>query len=292
MKRLYFAAGLLGFLTVHGLMLAKIEPVATYFFVFVWWSYIFLVDGFVYWKRGSSLISRLKAKSLILLLCSWILWEFFELINSQITNWSYVNASPIGEVVFNNSTVKILFKVLAFGSVLPGILETHNLLEFIGLGKRLQFLKWEKTSKFLRWKWWGRPRYLWVVVGMAMFFASLLWPCYFFWTVWIAVILILDPIVEKDGGKSIFSELRKGNVRTFYRLLLTGLICGILWEFWNYGAGLKWRYDVPFVGEWKIFEMPVLGYLGFTVFAVECYIFYQWLSCQKSRLDKFIQRFV
>ncbi len=289
MKRLYFWLALLGFLVVHALMLSRVEPVATYFFVFVWWSYILMVDGFIFWRRGASLFSRLRPKILILVFFSYLFWEFFELINSQIANWGYISLSAAGEIVFNNPVVRIVFKVLAFGSVLPGILETHELLEFIGLGKRLKFLGWERTARFFRWKWWGRPRYLWMVAGIILFFVSLLWPRYFFWTIWIAAILILDPMVESDGGKSIFSELREGRIRTFYRLLLTGLVCGVLWETWNYWAGLKWTYDVPFVGGWKIFEMPALGYPGFTLFAVESYIFYQWLRCQNFRLNKFMQ---
>ena len=46
----------------------------------------------------------------------------------------------------------------------------------------------------------------------------------------------------------------------------------MLWEFWNYWAIGKWIYTVPipFAGP-KIFEMPLLGFLGFPAFAVEVY---------------------
>jgi hypothetical protein len=281
---LYFSLALLTFLTVHGLLLAKVEPVATYFFVFVWWSYIFLIDSIILWGRGSSLISRLKGKFPLLILCSACFWIFFELLNLGLNNWYYQ-----GQGGSFSLPILIFFGLLAFGSVLPGILETHELLQLIGLGKRLEFLGWEKSSKLLRWKWWGRPGYLWIIAGIAMIAASLIWPRYFFWMIWLAVIFILDPQVEKQGGESILSQLKKGSVRTFYRLLLTGLVCGILWEAWNYWAGLKWIYNVPFIGKWKIFEMPILGYLGFTVFAVECYVFYQWLGCQKTRLVRIVK---
>jgi hypothetical protein len=56
--------------------------------------------------------------------------------------------------------------------------------------------------------------------------------------------------------------------------LLGGLVCGILWEFWNFWARTKWIYAVPILSEIKIFEMPVLGFLGFPPFAVECYVLY------------------
>lgn len=267
--------GLLSFLVVQALMMVGIELISVNFFVFIWWSYILLVDGFLFWRTGTSLFFRLRAKILILMVLSYLFWEFFELINLRLANWRYVTTSPFRE------TAKIpFFKMLAFGSTLPGILETHEILKFFRLGSRFT-INWERMGKFFQWAWWGRPRCLWVSVGIAMIFAVLVWPFYLFWIVWIATIFIFDPLVEKGGGHSIFCELRQGKVRTFCRLLVTGLVCGFLWEGWNYWAGLKWVYDVPFVGDLKIFEMPLLGYLGFTVFAVECYVFCQWVNCQR-----------
>ena len=34
---------------------------------------------------------------------------------------------------------------------------------------------------------------------------------------------------------------------------------------------------VPYLGDVKLFEMPVLGYLGFPPFALECFALYHWL---------------
>ena len=42
-------------------------------------------------------------------------------------------------------------------------------------------------------------------------------------------------------------------------LVLSGFLCGVLWEFWNYWAGAKWHYSVPIMENLKIFEMPVPG---------------------------------
>jgi hypothetical protein len=57
----------------------------------------------------------------------------------------------------------------------------------------------------------------------------------------------------------------------------SGLCCGLLWEFWNYWALTKWTYTVPYAGEFKLFEMPVLGYLGFPPFALEAFAMYNFL---------------
>ncbi len=53
-------------------------------------------------------------------------------------------------------------------------------------------------------------------------------------------------------------------------------MCGVLWEFWNYWAGTKWIYAVPILGDIRLFEMPVPGFLGFPPFCLECYVLYQF----------------
>ena len=54
-----------------------------------------------------------------------------------------------------------------------------------------------------------------------------------------------------------------------------GAICGLLWEFWNYWALAKWTYKLPFLEDleqYRYFEMPWLGFLGFLPFALECWV--------------------
>jgi hypothetical protein len=60
-------------------------------------------------------------------------------------------------------------------------------------------------------------------------------------------------------------------------LLASGAICGVLWEFWNFWATTRWTYTLPYLGDAKLFEMPLVGYLGFPPFALECYAMWQWL---------------
>jgi hypothetical protein len=51
--------------------------------------------------------------------------------------------------------------------------------------------------------------------------------------------------------------------------MISGLICGLLWEIWNYWSISKWIYSVPLFEDLKIFEMPIPGYIGFLVFGLE-----------------------
>ena len=50
--------------------------------------------------------------------------------------------------------------------------------------------------------------------------------------------------------------------------MLTTLVTGFFWEMWNYYSLPKWIYTIPYLGFWKIFEMPFLGYLGYPFFGL------------------------
>ncbi len=62
-----------------------------------------------------------------------------------------------------------------------------------------------------------------------------------------------------------------------------GLVCGLLWETWNFWARTKWIYTVPFFDRFKLFEMPVLGMVGFAPFAVECLALVRFLQALGER---------
>jgi hypothetical protein len=114
-----------------------------------------------------------------------------------------------------------------------------------------------------------------IIVGAA----GVVWPLIFpsEWlapVVWLGFIFLIDPINALRGWPSIAGDLTRGDWRRLVSLLAAGLVCGVLWEFFNYWAIAKWTYTVPYFGNVKIFEMPVLGYLGFPPFAVECWVFY------------------
>jgi len=95
--------------------------------------------------------------------------------------------------------------------------------------------------------------------------------------VWLGFIFLLDPINARLGGESLLAEWRAGRFGRTINLALSGVLCGLLWEFWNYWAHAKWHYSVPIMEHLKVFEMPVPGYLGFPTFAFECFTMYEFL---------------
>ena len=95
--------------------------------------------------------------------------------------------------------------------------------------------------------------------------------------VWLGFIFLLDPINARLGGDSLLAEWRGGRFDRTINLASSGVLCGILWGFWNYWAHANWHYTVPIMEQLKIFEMPVPGYLGFPAFAFECFTMYEFL---------------
>ena len=117
----------------------------------------------------------------------------------------------------------------------------------------------------------------------------LLWPIvrpspYLAAPVWLGFIFLLDPINRWLGGESLGEELQGREYDRLWNLAASGLLCGILWEFWNYWSKAKWHYTVPIMPNLKVFEMPVPGYLGFPPFAIECFTMYVSLRLLWARL--------
>jgi hypothetical protein len=92
--------------------------------------------------------------------------------------------------------------------------------------------------------------------------------------VWLGFIFLLDPVNARLGAESLSADWRANRYDRLVNLALSGLLCGVLWELWNYWSRAKWQYTVPIMEHLKIFEMPVPGYLGFPAFGLECFTMY------------------
>ena len=106
--------------------------------------------------------------------------------------------------------------------------------------------------------------------------------------VWLGFIFLLDPINARLGAPSLVARTRSGdglpiNRDLLINLMASGLLCGLLWEFWNYWSRAKWHYTVPIMEHVKLFEMPLPGFLGFPAFALECFTMYVFVR-QLARL--------
>ncbi|MEW5723577.1 MAG: hypothetical protein AB1896_10760 [Thermodesulfobacteriota bacterium] len=265
-RRYHGLIGLALFLVSETLMLAGVRPFTLWFYPLAWWSYIFLVDQVVYQRKGDSLWVSRRREFLLLVPMSAGVWMIFEGLNHYLGNWQYVG-------IVREAWLRWPGYFISYGTVLPALFETTELLETTGLFRKAQVRPLPVTTA------WYLP---FVAVGALFLYLPLLWPRYFFPLVWGGFIFLLEPLLHGRGGRSLMREWEVGRPRTFYLLLTAGLICGGLWEFWNFWAVSKWVYTVPLVGWLKVFEMPLLGFGGFPPFAVECYVMAAALSLPRG----------
>jgi hypothetical protein len=273
LHRLAWAAGVIGLPLSHFWLVTKIEPFYSSIYCFLWWSYIFAAD-FAVWKlRGTSLLRDRPKEFLFLTVWSVPVWMLFEAVNLRIQNWYYVMAPW-------SWSWGTLFLFLAFGTVLPGIFETMELV--VGLIERL----WPGGTIA------GRPfsLSLWNVriqwgIGALMLVLLLAFPEDCFCLAWGFAFFLTEPICywkrrneRNQIGRSLLGQLAAGDHTRLVALVVAGFICGGLWEAWNFTARTKWIYSVPFFDELKLGEMPVLGFFGFPPFALECYALVNFLS--------------
>ncbi len=264
MIRLYGVIGIILIILVEINFFLKIEPFASWYFPIVWIGYILIIDAMVYKIKKKSLLMNKPKYFIGLFILSAYFWYIFEIINIFIGNWNYVGVEN-----FSTENSKNIFKYISFATVLPAFFETAELLLSIHIFDKIKFKKKHKIKKsFL---------FFMFLIGILCFFLPIFFSKFTFPLVWLSFFFILDPINYMNKQPSIIQHLKDRKLAIPLSLLVAGIILGFLWEFWNYYAVVKWTYDIPFVGFFKIFEMPILGYLGYFPFAFELYSMY-WFT--------------
>src|SRR3972149_12253478 len=132
MKKTFPVHGIVGilFLLISEFFLfKKIEPFRTWFYCFAWWSYILAVDGIIYRLKGNSLILSRAREFLLMIPWSIFIWLIFEAANLSLENWYYINLP-------DSVVERWIGYAVAYGTVLPGLFETTELLESVGLFRK------------------------------------------------------------------------------------------------------------------------------------------------------------
>lgn len=250
----------------EALLFAGSETVGRWFTPIVWTGYLLFVDALVCRVRGRSLFVNDRTELLVIAVVSVGGWWLFELYNAPRfwasdleLWWHYHNLE-------SNPYLRRVGYDWAFATIFPAMFLTAELFA------ATVFRRWREARPVRL----SKPiLYLMVVAGAFAAVVPLVAPSrWLVPLVWLSYVSVLDPVNALRGWPSITGDLARGDWRRLAGLLAGGAVCGVLWEFWNYWALSKWTYTVPYLGDVKIFEMPVLGYLGFPPFAVECWAIY------------------
>lgn len=246
--------------------------VAVNFTALVWPAYLILLDGVLIWQTGSSPIRQRPRTFAALALASVPIWCLFDWVNfCFIHAWDYIGLPP-------SLLQRLWGYFLAFASITPAMLLSGQVLLNAGL------FNWATGRP------WRMPRWLpWasLIAGAAMF----AWPFLSRdpvsnLTLWASLVFLIDPINDRLGRPSMWRDWRSGRYARTLAAFAGGLTCGLLWEFWNFYALAKWTYHLPFLGpleQYKYFEMPLPGLLGFLPFGLECWVLWQLLRIPLDR---------
>ena len=183
-------------------------------------------------------------------------------MNLLLGSWSY-HAMP------EHTAARWLGYAWSYATIFPAIFVTAALIEAL-LGDRLRERRpvdpGPTTQRVFFW------------TGLALFVVPLLFPSPWLCPLpWISALLLFEGMNDRLGIGSFSAGLRRGDYTLPVSLLVSGLFCGLLWEAWNFQAITRWHYHVPYLPGVKLFEMPVLGFLGFPPFALECWLMYRFV---------------
>jgi hypothetical protein len=245
-------------------MLARVEPFWSWHTPIAWTGYIFFVDGLIWIRRGESPIRNDRAEIVFMTIVSVPLWIVFEQYNKHwLHNWHYEGLPATRLVRYAGYT-------WAFATIWPAVFETAELVGAVRDRRAPAYRRIDPRRLPLgAWGW------LSVVAGGAMLLTPIAFPSpWLAAPVFLGFIFLLDPINAMHGAESLRGDVRSRHTWRLINLLIGGLICGFVWECWNYWAHTKWIYTVPVPPNVQIFEMPVAGFLGFPAFAVECFTMY------------------
>ena len=263
--------GLAVIAVAEALLFAGQPLVARWFTPIVWTGYILFADALVARVSGRSYLTTHRADLVLVALISIGCWWLFEWYNAPRfwrggadrvgLWWRYQGLEP-------NLWLRRLGYDWSFATILPALFLTAALLRgTIVRGVRVRPRR-------------PPPRVLNVSIALGavgVVLPLLVVNAWLVPLVWVGFALLLEPLNYRRGRPSWLAALASGDASLLLALLASGIVCGVLWEFWNYWAATKWTYTVPYLGHVKLFEMPVLGYLGFPLFALECYAMYHWL---------------
>ncbi len=231
-----------------------------YTFTPLWLGYILSVNGVTVKRSGTCLMKREPRRFFLLFPVSAIFWWYFEWMNRFVQNWYYMGVEDFSALGY------VLHASLCFSTVLPAVLSTMELLS--------TFLRQPGSCSCrksgLKAAWSKRQGWLLLAIMAIVLIALPLVPNQLFPFVWIAPFFIIVGMQGVTGRQSIFSLLFLEGWQTIIIPALAALFCGFFWEMWNWKSLAHWEYSIPYVDSYHIFAMPILGYLGYLPFGLQC----------------------
>ena len=226
----------------------------------LWLAYIIVVNAICVRRTGRSLMTDRPLFFLLLFPLSALFWWFFEYLNRFVQNWHYVGVDFRPWQYF-------WFATLAYSTVLPAVLSTRQwFLSFSWIQRSFGHFQPSPITHP------ARLACVFLLLSAVGLTGIGIWPNYFFPLLWVSPALIIIALQTLMKERHILTEMGTGDWSGAVAAVLAALFCGLFWEMWNYFSLAKWKYSIPLVHRFEIFEMPILGYAGYLPFGLECLV--------------------
>jgi hypothetical protein len=244
----------------------------------VFWGYTLLMDGWLYVRTGGKSMIKNNIKEVFAIGVSamggWMLFEYLNYFVEE--NWIY----PCGDMIPDDEF--LLYAIVGSSGLIPVIFVIYRLLNTFPNIKN----KYANGPKVSLKPWFSN---LFLLILLAGMFAISFYPNQLFGLLWVAPVAILAIVLSKVGLWTPFTGLKDGNWGPLVKYTLCYLIYGVSLECINYFSfqhladgeitgftPALWTYTIPYVSFWHVFEMPLVGYLGYLPFGPYCSV---WWIC-------------
>ncbi|RYG54670.1 MAG: hypothetical protein EOO01_00880 [Chitinophagaceae bacterium] len=288
---LWFWIGLFLWGGVMLVFLAKIsspKPLVDWALVPLWWGFVLMLDGVVYKRNsGRSLVRNAPTELFamgVLSISGWMIFEYFNFFIE--VNWFY----PFADLIPDHGTF-LLYALVGSSAFIPMAFEWYHLL---------------RTIPFFNRKYRRGPRANWPLPVKVILFLLSFCALFFlndnseslFYAIWLAPMIILITVMGWLGMWTPFTPIKqKGDWTVLVVFSLTWLLQGFFIEWWNHlsyqhhfvGTSNPgyWNYKLPYVHFYCVFNMPILGYLGYVPFSIYCCIWFIAVSYLMNIQNKF-----
>jgi hypothetical protein len=230
-------------------MAGYVPSIRDYTYPIVWWGVLAIVDAVNLRFRAHSLWRGQAGRFVgVILPVSVLFWVLFEVLNLAAPQWRYTGGIP-------SVTAQVIFAFASFSTVVPIIVVFWVL--FAGrVCLPGNIGDWAREQKK-------------VLAGVACLLLAIPLVNNVFWFnqgMWLAPALILIPFCPPARCAR--------PARMGLHLMLTGLVAGFFWECINWPSRTHWEYLI--LPDWPhLFQMPLLGYLGFIPFTLSTLAVYE-----------------
>jgi hypothetical protein len=264
-----------GVLVVYWGKLSKPEWINHWGAIFLFWGITFVLDGLTYRRSGGkSLIADYPSEVIGIGVVSIPGWMIFEYLNLYIqVDWYY----PAGDLI--PDTQFFLYALLGSSGLLPMAFVLYSFLcTFKGFKRRYAYgpkISINRGMKFVL-----------LMASLLFLVLSGIWDERLFIMLWLAPLGLLSlALIELDIWTPFRPIKEKGDWSALMVFGLCYLFVGFLVEGQNYFSGYHlpgdqvdtfnvdyWKYCIPYVDKFHVFEMPLLGFLGYIPFSIYCWI--------------------